>query len=87
MSIGAKSSAQLEGQTNRLRNTNSTLSRIETSAVPGAEKLVGLISKAERKNTIILAFVISVCIVITLYSVGVIDALKKIGAATPTIDL
>ena len=67
------------------------MSKIEKSAVPGAEKLVGLISKHQRKNTIILALVISVCLVITLYSLGFIDMLKAIlsvgsSSETPVAD-
>ena len=46
---------------------------------------MGLISKHKRKNTIILAFVISVCLTLTLYSLGVIDLLKKICNAVPSL--
>jgi len=52
--------------------------------MPGAEKLIGLISKHEKKNTVILAFVISVCLVITLYSLGVISLLKKMVSIVPS---
>ena len=45
MSVGSAASSNLEGQTGRLRNAGNNLSRIETAAVPGAEKLIGLISK------------------------------------------
>ena len=44
-----------------------------------------MISKHQRKNTIILAFVISVCLVLTLYSLGVIGMLKKLVAAAPSL--
>lgn len=44
-----------------------------------------MISKHQKKNTIILAFVISVCLVLTLYSLGFISMLKKIVAATPSL--
>lgn len=53
--------------------------------MPGAEKLISLISKHEKKNTIILAFVISVCLVITLYSLGVIHFLKKLVNVMPSV--
>ena len=82
MSVGSSASSQLAGQTNRLRNTNSNLSKIERSAIPGAEKLIGMIGRHQKKNTIIIAFVISLCIVTTLYSLGFIDLLKKLLAAT-----
>ena len=84
MSVGSAASAQLDGQTGRLRNTNSTLKKLEET-VPGAEKLISLISKHEKKNTIILAFVISVCLVITLYSLGVIHFLKKLVNVMPSV--
>ena len=45
MQVGTSASSQMDGQTARLRKANSNLSKIEKSAVPGAEKLVGLISK------------------------------------------
>ena len=53
--------------------------------MPGAEKLLKLINKAQKKNTIILAFVISICLVLTLYSLGVIDFLKKVASVTPSV--
>ena len=44
-----------------------------------------MINKHQKKNTIILAFVISVCLVITLYSLGFIHMLKKmVNMTTPT---
>ena len=42
--VGSAASAQLDGQTGKLRNAGSNLSKIEKSAVPMAEKLVSLIS-------------------------------------------
>ena len=44
-----------------------------------------MINKHQKKNTIILAFVISVCLVITLYSLGFIHMLKKmVNMTTPS---
>jgi hypothetical protein len=37
-----------------------------------------MINKADRKNTIILAFVISLCFVCLLYSIGFINYLKAV---------
>lgn len=85
MTVGSAASSQFAGQTNRLRNAGSNLSKIEKSSVPGAEKLIQLISKHQKKNTIILAFVISVCLVLTLYSLGVIHFLKKVVAVVPSV--
>jgi hypothetical protein len=39
-----------------------------------------MVNKADRRNTIILAFVISVCLVILLHSLGFIDFLKTLLA-------
>ena len=85
MSVGSSASAQLDGQTRRLKNAGNNLSTIERTAAPRAEKLIGMINKHQKKNTIILAFVISVCLVLTLYSLGFISFLKKLVAATPSL--
>ena len=45
MQVGSSASSQLDGQTSRLKRAGSNLSLLEHSAVPGAEKLIGLISK------------------------------------------
>ena len=47
--------------------------------------MIGMISKHQKKNTIILAFVISVCLVLTLYSLGFISMLKKVVAVAPSL--
>ena len=44
VAVGSAASAQLDGQTGKLHNAGSNLSKIEKSAVPMAEKLVSLIS-------------------------------------------
>ena len=84
MSVGSSASAQLDNQTQRLKNAGNNLGKIERTAAPGAEKLIGMINKHQKKNTIILAFVISVCLVLTLYSLGFISFLKKILAVVPS---
>jgi hypothetical protein len=77
VSMGANSAQSLQGQTNRLRNTNRNLGKIEKSALPGADRFITMINKHQKKNTIILAAVISVCLVLCLYSLGFIGFLKK----------
>jgi len=52
--------------------------KIEKSAIPGADHLISLIGKHQKKNTIILALIISVCLVMTLYSLGFIDMLRAV---------
>ena len=83
VSLGANSANSLQSQTNRLRNTNRNLNKIEKSALPGADRLMNLINKHQKKNTIILAAVISICLVLCLYSLGFIDFLKKMS---PQVD-
>ena len=51
--------------------------------MPGAAKLIEMINKQERKNKIIIAFVISVCLVTTLYSLGVIHFIRKLVSVVP----
>lgn len=67
----------MQGQTSRLKNTGRNLNKLERSAIPGADRLITMINKADKKNTIILAFVISVCLVVILYSLGFIDFLRR----------
>ena len=87
--MGNEQASRLEGQTNKLMNARRNLQLIEKSAIPGAEKLMGLIGKHHRKNTIILAFIISLCLVCILHSLGVISMLRKltrsVSATTPSV--
>ena len=64
-----------------MRNANSNLSMLEKSAIPGASKLVGMISRADKKNTIILALVVAICFAILLNGLGLVDLLQ---ALTPS---
>ena len=43
--MGNDSASRIEGQTSKLRNANRNLSKIEKSAIPGADKLISLIGK------------------------------------------
>ena len=74
-----ESAARLEGQTGKLKNARSNLSKLEKSAIPGADKLISLIGKHQKKNTIILALVISICLVCIMHSLGVIDMLRSVS--------
>lgn len=74
--MGVNSASALQAQTGRLANTSRTLSKLERSALPGADRLITMVNKADRRNTIILAFVISVCLVALLHSLGFIGFLK-----------
>lgn len=84
MQMGSESAAMLEGQTSKLRNANKNLSKIEKSSIPGADKLISLIGKHQKKNTIILALVISFCLVCILHSMGVIEMLRKMSTSAST---
>ena len=76
--MGSNAVQGIDDQTNKLKNTNNILGVIETKSIPGADQLISLINKAEQKNTIILAFVIALCLAALLYAVGFIDLLKTI---------
>lgn len=58
-----------------MANTSSTLTKIQTSAIPGADKLIGMIGRAHIRNKIILALVIAVCLSIILYSLGLLSVI------------
>jgi len=75
MSVGSAASSQLESQKSRLKNATSNLFQLSITALFGNE-LVGRIEHTNRRHTIIVAFVISVCLVLTLYSLGFINLLK-----------
>ena len=79
------SADQLQGQTESLKKTNATLGRMENSAIPGADKLITMINKAEQKNKIIIAFVIALCLALLLYAMGVIDMLKVFLKSSPPV--
>ena len=83
--MGSDQASSLERQTNRLMNANRNLTKIEKSVIPGAEKLVGLIGKSHKKNTIILAFVISLCLVCVLHSLGFIEMLRKLSSTVSPV--
>ena len=76
--MGQSSAQALHSQTGRLKHTSKTLGRIERSALPGADRLITMVNNADRKNTIILAIVISLCLTALLYSIGVIDMIKAV---------
>ena len=83
--MGTDSAARLEGQTSKLKKANSNLSLIEKSAIPGADKLIALIGKNQKKNQIILAFVISICLACILNSLGFIAFLRGIVNGVSTV--
>ena len=56
-----------------MSNTQNTLSKLELSAIPGADRLIGMIGRASLRNKIILAFVIAVCLSILLLGMGVVS--------------
>lgn len=60
----------MHGQSEKLKKTSKNLRKIEKSTLPGIDKLMGLMEKAKLKNTVIIAFVISICLAILIYSSG-----------------
>lgn len=57
-------------QNERLKKTGRNLKKIQESAIPGLDKVLGLIRRAELKNTLILAGVIALCLAVLLYFNG-----------------
>lgn len=60
----------MQAQNEKLKRTGRNLKRIQDSAIPGLDKIMGLIKKAELKNTVIIAMVIAFCIVVIIYLEG-----------------
>ena len=58
---------------------------MEKSAIPGADRLITMIGRRDIKNKVILALVISICMVIILYQWGLIDLMNSVTPATPKI--
>ena len=54
-------------QSEKLKKTGRNLKRIEKQAVPGLDKVLGLIKRTELRNKIIIAFVIALCIVTMIF--------------------
>jgi len=67
---GQRTNSNLYAQQEKLKNSRRNLKKI-THTVPGLDKLISMISRAKLKNTIILAFVIALCLAILIYSKGV----------------
>ena len=60
----------MQAQQERLRKTQRNLKRIETSAIPGVDKLITGIKGAKHRNTVILARVIAFCVVTIMWLQG-----------------
>ena len=60
----------MQSQSERLKKTHKNLKKIENSAIPGLDQLIGMIGKAKLKNTVIIALVIAICLIILIYSSG-----------------
>ena len=54
-------------------------------SLPGASLLIDMIGKKQKKHKIIIAFVISICLVTFLYSLGFIDLLKTVTRTTASV--
>ncbi len=67
INMGRLSSQNMATQAERLKKTGRNLKKIEHSAVPGIDKLLGKINKVERKHKLIIAFVIAFCIAFIIY--------------------
>ncbi len=67
-------------QSERLKKTGRNLKKIQESAIPGLDKLLGLIRRAELKNTLILAGVIALCLALLIYFHGFRDITMSIAS-------
>jgi uncharacterized membrane protein YvbJ len=67
LGIGLSSQAQMQTQSDKLKKTGRNLKQIEKKAVPGLDKMLGLIKRVELRNKLIIAFVIALCIVILIF--------------------
>ena len=61
----------MSGQSEKLKKAHSNLRKIEKSAIPSINMLIGKISKVKLRNTIIIAFVISMCLAFLIYYNGI----------------
>jgi len=68
--LGNQSSQGMQGQSEKLKKTQRTLKRIQESSIPGLDKLLGLIKKADLRNTIVIALVIAMCLAFLIYYHG-----------------
>ena len=61
------SSHQMLSQSEKLKKTGRNLKKIEKSAVPGLDRVIGMIKQVETRNRIILALVIALCLSTIIY--------------------
>jgi len=67
LGIGSLSSSQMQAQSEKLKKTSKNLKKIEKTAVPGLDRMIGMIKNVELRNRIIIAFVIAICLAIFIY--------------------
>eukprot|EP00347_Sterkiella_histriomuscorum_P000833 403374341 len=84
INMGSQSSMSMQVQNEKLRRANRNVKRIQDSAIPGLDKLMGLIKKAEFKNTLIIAAVIAMCLALMLYFHGFKQMIEITSSANST---
>ena len=57
----------MQNQSEKLKKTNRNLKKIEHSAIPGLDRMLGLIKNVETRNKIVIAFVIALCVSFVIY--------------------
>jgi type II secretory pathway component PulM len=65
--MGTMSSHQMLSQSEKLKKTGRNLKKIEKSAVPGLDRVIGMIKQVETRNRIIIALVIALCLATIIY--------------------
>ena len=68
LGIGNMSASQMQAQSEKLKKTQKNLKKIEKSAIPGLDRMMGLIKSVELRNRIIIAFVIALCLAFFIYA-------------------
>ena len=80
--IGSVSGQNMRAQSEKLRKTGRNLKKIEHSAIPGLDKLIGLVKSAKLRNSLVIALVIAVCLAFTIYMQGYLAIIKNPTSST-----
>jgi hypothetical protein len=70
MQLGGTSGLKMSETSDRLKKVGRNLKKIEKSVIPGIDQLLGKLGRVKLRNTVIIALVISICLVILIYNNG-----------------
>jgi hypothetical protein len=57
----------MQAQSEKLKKTQKNLKKIEKSAIPGLDRMIGMIKNVELRNRLVIAFVIALCLAFFIY--------------------